>query len=123
MTKLQKALLGCNIILFVFLIIFIIFSRVNADKFLLSEPIEPYIIETQKPVNKNDIIISEKFDINKATKEQLMSINGIGEKMAQNILDFLKINGGINSFDELLRIKGIGESKLEIIEKYAVIGG
>ena len=121
MTKLQKILLSANCILFVSFIAIVIYSRINAEEFTLEKSNEPYIISEELP--DKQVVKDKMININKATKEELMSIKGIGEETAQNILDFLKLNGNIDSLDELLDVKGIGEAKLKIIKQYAVAGG
>ena len=52
------------------------------------------------------------MNINQATAEDLMEADRIGEKRAQDILDFIAARGGISDMDELLEIEGIGESTL-----------
>ena len=52
------------------------------------------------------------MNINQATAEDLMEADRIGEKRAQDILDFIAARGGISDMDELLEIEGIGEATL-----------
>ena len=52
------------------------------------------------------------MNINQATAEDLMGAGRIGEKRAQDILDFIAARGGISDMDELLEIEGIGEATL-----------
>ena len=52
------------------------------------------------------------MNINQATAEDLMEVDRIGEKRAQDILDFIAARGGISDMDELLEIEGIGEATL-----------
>jgi len=47
-----------------------------------------------------------------------MSISGIGEKLAQRILDYRDAHAGFNNADELKDIKGISESKFTKIKEY-----
>jgi comEA protein len=68
------------------------------------------------------ILPKEKsIDINTAGMKELKSLPGIGEKTAQNILEFREQHGRITKADELLDVKGIGEVKLEKIRKYLTI--
>jgi competence protein ComEA len=62
------------------------------------------------------------IDINRATKEDLTLIPGVGEKTAQSIVYFRDKNKGINDLQDLLNIRGIGEKKLNRILPYVSIG-
>ena len=64
-----------------------------------------------------------RLDINKATKVQLMELPGIGELTADNILEYRANNGDFQTTDELLNVEGIGEKKLLQIEHYIKVGG
>lgn len=48
-----------------------------------------------------------QIDIRTATKEELMAISGIGEKRAQDILDY-RTKHPFQNVNELLQVKGIG---------------
>ena len=58
---------------------------------------------------------SSKVNINKATKEELESLEGIGEKTAERIIEYRKRNP-FKSEEELLNVIGIGEGKYEKIK-------
>ena len=53
--------------------------------------------------------------MNEATLAQLIALPGIGEKTAEAILEVRKQMGYFRYPEDLLRVKGIGESKLESI--------
>ena len=59
--------------------------------------------------------IPGKININTATKEQLMTLPGIGEKIAENIISYREANGPFTSIAELLNVDLIGEKRLEAI--------
>lgn len=62
-----------------------------------------------------DLYSSDKININLANKEQLMTLNGIGEVYAQRIIDYRNKNK-FSSVIEIKEVKGIGEKTFEKIE-------
>jgi competence protein ComEA len=62
-----------------------------------------------------------KIDLNKADKETLMSVSGIGEKLAQRILAYRLQQGQFNSLEELKNIKGINNYRYEKIKDYLIV--
>lgn len=59
-----------------------------------------------------------RVDVNKATRNQLIRLPGIGPKMAKRIISYRNIHGPFKTKRDLLKIKGIGEKKLKVIEPY-----
>lgn len=53
-----------------------------------------------------------KININTADKQELMSLNGIGETRAEAILSYREAHGRFLSVDELLQVSGIKEGTL-----------
>ena len=49
-------------------------------------------------------------NLNTASKEQLMSLPGIGESRAEDIIRYRKESGGFQNIEEIMRVPGIKES-------------
>ncbi len=54
-------------------------------------------------------------NINTASQQQLESINGIGPKRAQAIIEYREKHGEFKSVDELSKVEGFGKKLLEKI--------
>ena len=63
----------------------------------------------------------QPVNLNAATIDQLTSLDGIGPKTAQKIIDFREAHGGFTSVEELLEVPGIGPAKFEQIKGQVVI--
>lgn len=61
----------------------------------------------------NKSAFTGKIDLNKADASELTRLSGVGAKTAQAIVDYRRAHGPYRDFRDLLRIKGIGEKKLE----------
>ena len=58
----------------------------------------------------NEASVSGPVSINQGTKEQLMTLPGIGEVKAQAIIDYRNSQGDFQTIEELMEVKGIGVS-------------
>jgi comEA protein len=56
-----------------------------------------------------------KVNINTALKEELVTLPGIGETLAERIIAYREENGPFQKTEELLNVNGIGEQKWEAI--------
>ena len=63
------------------------------------------------------------LDLNTATKMQLMELPGIGEVLAQRILDYRETHGAFVAIEDLMNVEGIGEKKVEQMKPFVRIGG
>ncbi|MBD5466798.1 MAG: ComEA family DNA-binding protein [Lachnospiraceae bacterium] len=48
-----------------------------------------------------------RIDLNRATKEQLMTLPGVGETRAQAIIAYRETHGGFGTIEELMEVSGI----------------
>ena len=75
------------------------------------------------PSKTGDESNTPPIDLNSATAEELKSVPGIGEVMAQRIVDFREQHGPFSRVDDLLKVKGIGEKSLEKLRRYFKVSG
>jgi competence protein ComEA len=66
-------------------------------------------------------VTSSKVNINSASAVELEALPGIGEVIAQEILDYRTANGPFASVDDLLDVSGIGEVTLENIRDLVTV--
>lgn len=64
-----------------------------------------------------------QINVNTASSEELQLLPGIGESTAQNIIEFRDANGPFSSLDDLVKVKGIGETKLNKIRDFIKLEG
>ena len=62
-------------------------------------------------------------NINTADVAVLAQLPGIGEVLAQRIVDYRKAHGSFTAIEQLTNVEGIGEGKLEAILEQITIGG
>ena len=68
--------------------------------------------ETQAPP---PVRSSSLININTATREELMTLDGVGEKTADAIIAYREI-APFESVEELMEVKGIGEKKFAAVK-------
>lgn len=65
---------------------------------------------------------SAPIDLNRATKEQLEALPGIGPALAQRIIDDRTARGPFRSVDDLDRVSGIGKKTIDKLRAKVTVG-
>lgn len=72
------------------------------------------------PAPETGYVKETKININTADREELMSLDGIGEVLADRIIEY-RNNKAFRNIKEITNVKGIGEKKFAAIRDYITI--
>ena len=64
---------------------------------------------------------SDKVNINKASKEELMKLNGLGESKADAIITYRTNNGDFKTIEDIKNVSGIGEALFDKIKDFITV--
>jgi competence protein ComEA len=77
------------------------------------------------PVVGEEVPVEDKKDarinINKASKEELMTLPGVGESRAESIIKYREQQGAFQSIEEIMQVSGIKEGLFEKIKDFITI--
>lgn len=62
-------------------------------------------------------------NINTASKDELTTLKGVGDKRAQEIIDYRKKHGNFKSVDDLQKVPGIGPGLMKQIRSDVTVTG
>ena len=83
---------------------------------------EPVTTSTEPTETVTEQVSEEIFiDINVADVQELMKLNGIGEVIAGEIVNYREQNEGFANIEEIMNVYGIGEAKFENIRDYIYV--
>lgn len=94
-----------------------------ADKIFDGMQITVYAVgeEAVQVYGQDDGSLSSMININTASKEELMTLPGIGEAKAESIISFRNENGHFDSIEDIMKISGIKEGAFEKIKSYITV--
>lgn len=114
--------------------VIIIYSNEEVANFKKTKEIEQQVIKQCEQKDENSLINSAcitttieensspaNISINNATKEELMTLPGIGEAKAEEIIKYRSDHNGFTNIEELKEISGIGESLFAKIKDYITL--
>lgn len=64
----------------------------------------------------------KNVNINTATVEELVGLPGIGNKIANRIIEYREKNGNFKIIEEIMNVKGIGKKKFKKIKGQITVG-
>ncbi len=117
----QRAILALLVIIFTLCIIYLLvrpsFKATTVSDEDNSKSFQLFVNETQQLIDEYPprLDVGETININRADTTQLKRIPNIGSAMALRIVEYRTLNGAFNTADELMNVKGIGESLYEEI--------
>ena len=74
----------------------------------------------KKNTSKNELK-EKSININTATKEELMAIPGIGDKISDKIIIYREEHGGFKRIEDIMNVKGIKKKKFEKMKAYITV--
>ena len=80
-------------------------------------------VPTETQAEPSSQAASLPVNINTADAAELAALPGIGEVLAQRILDYRRVHGNFSAVEQLTNVEGIGKGKLEAILELITIGG
>lgn len=92
----------------------------DSDKIIIPKKEENLNTESIEDTNESDINVQEKININTATKDELTSLNGIGEATANKIINYRNKNK-FKEIEDIMNVPGIGEAKFNNIKDYICV--
>lgn len=114
--------------------VIIIYSNEEVANFKKTKELEQQVIKQCEQKDENSLINSAcittskeennsttNISINNATKEELMTLPGIGEAKAEEIIKYRSDRNGFTNIEELKEISGIGESLFAKIKEYITL--
>lgn len=66
-------------------------------------------------------VVKPSYDLNNATQKELENIPGIGPSLATRIMQYRATQGRFSSYEDLLKVSGIGAVKLEQFRAYLFV--
>lgn len=86
------------------------FLQVKKEEQILIEQCNKDSLTNNNACVESDTSLTGLISINKATKEELMTLPGIGEEKALNIIDYREKVSLFSTIEDLKKVTGIGDS-------------
>ena len=91
-----------------------------------STSVSSEIILSDPPVKAPSVQISTSsppvlIDINTASKDELITLPGVGEVIAESIITYREENGGFDTIEEIMEVSGIGDGRFAAIKDLIIV--
>ena len=122
-TRTVIALMSCMILILLFYIAGSkAINELNFQKFIDESTVAvTSSLETTVKADETTTSQKMKIDINTDNVSVLCQLPGIGQSKAQLILEYRKRNGDFQKIEELMKVKGIGETTFNNLKDYIYI--
>lgn len=111
------ALLACGVMLGIFLMQTRTAGTISVQRAAPDEPEEAVQTVMEEPSDAAD----DRLDLNMATAEELQELPGIGEVIAQRIIDYRELCGRFLDPEQLMEVDGIGQAKYEKLRELVTV--
>lgn len=85
---------------------------------------EKIIVYSKLQIENNELILEEVstlVNINTADVDRLMTLPGIGESKAKDIISYREKNGRFETIEDIMKVSGIKEAAYEKIKEYITV--
>lgn len=79
------------------------------------------VAKAETITDNGEMVIDGKVNINTANAEVLDKLDGVGESVAQRIIDYREAHGPFENIEELTLVNGIGQKKLDSLRDYICV--
>jgi len=110
--EIQIGILGAIALFFLFVIFF------SAD--IITDRVDLYSV-TNNVTYVSELKVNDPVNINTATAEELMELDGIGETLAERIIEYRETQGRFEYLEDLAEIKGISSATVEKLRPYITL--
>lgn len=112
------ALLACGVMLGIFLMQTRTAGTISVQRAVPDEPEEAVQTVVEEAA---DATADDRLDLNTATAEDLQELPGIGEVIAQRIIDYRELCGRFLDPEQLMEVDGIGQAKYEKLRELVTV--
>lgn len=91
-----------------------VIEKFERDRFVVETVTDKAEIDGAQ-ANSSGVRADGRININTAPAEELVMLDGIGEKLAQRIIDYRTENGSFSVIEELALVKGISSKTVDRI--------